>query len=231
MKLSTETLKVLQNFATINPNIVVEEKTKLLKTVSEAKNIMAIAEISEDISASFGIYDLNEFLSATRLIDKPTFTFGDQMIEVKSESGTEGLDYFCSNPEILTHPKKDIKDPTYEVCVVLSDAQITQIKKAASVLGCETVSLTHEAGDSKIWAVVSDPTNKSSNAYRLEIADGRDYVDIPVFSFDYMISNLKIVSGDYTVSLSSRRISKWALINAGSITYWIALENSSSYDA
>jgi len=231
MNLSNETLSILQNFATINANIVVEENTGKLKTISEAKNIMATADISEQIDATFGIYDLNEFLSAIGLIDQPSFTFDEKMIAVDSSSGTEGLNYFCSNSEILTHPKKDINDPDYEVTLQVPEALLAQIKKAASVLRCETVSLTKDEDSDEVWAVVSDPTNNSSNAFRVQVASDPAFESLPSFSFDILISNLKIVNGDYELNLSSRSISKWVLTSGANITYWIALEKTSEYNA
>lgn len=62
MQVSNETIEVLKNFAGINPNIVISPGQKL-KTISEAKNIMAEADITEDFPLEFGIYDLHEFLS------------------------------------------------------------------------------------------------------------------------------------------------------------------------
>ena len=53
MKLSKHTIEVLKNFATINPNIVVNSGQQL-KTIAEAKNILASAEITEDFPQEFG---------------------------------------------------------------------------------------------------------------------------------------------------------------------------------
>jgi hypothetical protein len=226
MKITEDTLTILQNFATINPNIVVEDGTKKLKTVSEAKNIMATAEIEDNIDASFGLYDLNEFLSAINLIDDPVFEFNSDKIKVNNAKNKQGLTYFCANPEILTHPKKDISDPEYDVTFTFSNSNIAAIRKAASVLGFDTVSLKKEKDESTIWAEVSDPFNKSSNAYRLDVGS----VDGDAsFSFDFLIANLKIVPGDYTVSLSSMLISKWASED-NAVNYWVALEKTSNYN-
>jgi hypothetical protein len=226
MKLSANTIKILQNFATINPNIVVNENEGVLKTVSEAKNIMARASIEDNIGASFGIYDLNEFLSAVNLLESPEFTFNNNLIEVKDEKAKRGLKYFCANPEILTYPKKDIQNPTYDVEFVLTQEYINAIKKAASVLGFDTFSLVKEADSSEIMAQVFDPENKSSNAYKIVVGS----IDqASSFSFDFLIANLKMIPGDYTVSLSSRLISRWVTNFDPSITYWIALEKTSNY--
>ena len=72
MELSEGTLQVLKNFATINSNIVIKQGNAL-KTISEAKNLLASASILEDIPIDFGIYDLNQFLnvlSASSLFSK-----------------------------------------------------------------------------------------------------------------------------------------------------------------
>ena len=76
MNLSTETANILKNFATINPNIVMQPGSEI-KTISEAKNILAKASIREQIPVEFGIYDLNEFLNVVQLFDEPVLLFPD----------------------------------------------------------------------------------------------------------------------------------------------------------
>ena len=61
-KLSSQTIDILKNFSSINSNLVVKAGEPLA-TISEAKNIMATADIVEQFSSDFGIYDLNEFIS------------------------------------------------------------------------------------------------------------------------------------------------------------------------
>ena len=63
MKLSEKTLSLLKNFGSINQSILFKEGNKL-RTISVMKNILAEAEIAEDIPQDFGIYDLNRFLNA-----------------------------------------------------------------------------------------------------------------------------------------------------------------------
>ena len=76
MKISEATIEVLKNFANIQPNLVVSAGSNL-KTISEARNIMVSADISETFDKDFGIYDLNEFLSAFSLIDGAEVEFTD----------------------------------------------------------------------------------------------------------------------------------------------------------
>ena len=63
MELSSETLTVLKNYATINPNFVFKHGDSI-STMSEAKNILSMHKLSEPFDKEIGIYDLPEFLSA-----------------------------------------------------------------------------------------------------------------------------------------------------------------------
>ena len=55
MELSEQTIGVLRNYATINPNIVVESGNQL-KTISVARNVLSSATIQESFPQGFGIY-------------------------------------------------------------------------------------------------------------------------------------------------------------------------------
>ena len=70
MKLSEKTLSLLKNFGSINQSILFKEGNKL-RTISVMKNILAEAEIAEDIPQDFGIYDLNQFLNVSVFLNHP----------------------------------------------------------------------------------------------------------------------------------------------------------------
>lgn len=227
MILSANTLKSLQNFATINPNILVTKDSNIIKTVAEAKNIMAMVETDDTFDETFGIFDLNEFLSAVSIIPNPDFTFGSEYVTIKSASSNSSIKYFCANPSILTSPTSDIKDPEYEITLELTNGHINSIKKAASVLGHDRFSFVKE-GSNEVYVQVADVNNKSSNVYREAIGEVNDSSS---FQFNFLINNLKILPGDYVVDLSSKLISRWELVSAGApkMTYWLAIETTSEY--
>lgn len=231
MILSQNTIKTLQNFATINPNIVVEKDSSVLKTVSEAKNIMAQAETEDIFDEGFGIFDLNEFLSAVSIIPSPTFTFGSEYINIESTTTKASIKYFCANPSILTYPKSTINDPEYEVSLTLTTENLASIKKAASVLSHDRFSFVKEADSHDVFVQVSDVSNKSSNAYREAVGLVEDDSS---FSFNFLISNLKLLPGQYNIELSSKFISKWSIVPDNTkpdIVYWLAIETSSNYNS
>ena len=74
MSISTDTISKLKNFSNINANLVYTGDGKL-KTISEAKNILAAADITEDWKDEFGIYDLNEFLAVSQIIPDANFSY------------------------------------------------------------------------------------------------------------------------------------------------------------
>ena len=114
MNLSNDTLNVLKNFASINPNIVFQPGQQL-KTISESKTIMARADIVEDMPKEFGIYDLNEFLSVFNLIENPALEFEDKSVLISTPE--QKVRYYFSETDILTSPQKDIQMPNAELGV------------------------------------------------------------------------------------------------------------------
>lgn len=226
MKLTENTLSLLQNYATIQPNVLFGQTNGKLKTISEAKNIFAVADIPETFDTEIGIYDLNEFLSALTLVSNPDLEFTENSIKIKSGDSKTKLNYACANTTILTFPQKDLTDPSYEIVDIIFSAELlASIKKAAAVLGHDTFSLIKTAGSSEIEVKVHDIDNSSSNSWTSTLAPIETDAE---FEFHFMINNLKLIPGNYKVSLSSKLISKWQN-EANPVTYWIAIEHTSNY--
>ena len=229
MIISDDTLKVLQNFASVNPNLVLKPGQKV-KTISEAKNIMAIADITEDFPLEFGVYDLNEFLSVYSLIESPTLEFEDKAVLIKNNVGgcklpnSQKIRYFFSEPDILTTPQKDIQMPEAEVGVNLEEDVLNQIRKAAAVLGHSELSI--QGKDGVITASVVDSRDSTSNLFEIEL--DKDNSCRNEFNFVVSIPNLKLLPGDYFVSISSKLISNWTNSNYP-VEYFIALEKNSTF--
>jgi hypothetical protein len=223
MKISKETLDVLKNFSGINPNLVISEGNKL-STIAEAKNIMASTTVAETFPKEVGIYDLNEFLSAHSLIEDADLEFGDDSVIMKSP--TSSITYRYADKSILTSPEKGVNMPEPEVTINLSADDIAHIRRAGSALGHPVVAIISETDDDNIYLEVKDPNNSSANTFRLNVG----YSGNAVFDFQFLIANLKLIPGDYQVSVSSKLISHWECINNNSVEYWIALEKNSTFN-
>ena len=89
MQLSDSTLDILRNFSSINQNILIKADSPI-KTISEARNVVAKAEIPEKFIKDFGIYDLNEFIGVTGLVNNPSLHFNDDFV-MESDRQMAGL--------------------------------------------------------------------------------------------------------------------------------------------
>jgi len=222
MELTEKTMQVLKNYATINPNIVITEGN-VIKTVSEAKNVLSSVELDVSFPQTFGIYELSEFLSVLSLVDSPRLKFEDTYVLVTDNAGRSRIKYFYSDIDMLTTPSKDIIMPETEVKFTLDSATLSSIKRAASVLGHTEMSVS--ASDGVVSLSVIDNNDRTSNVYSIDV-DGVFAEE--KFNFIFNISNLKMIDGDYEVGISKKLISHFVNKENG-IEYWCALEKSSTY--
>jgi len=219
MKLSTQTIAFLKNFASINANLEIKP-SNVISTIAEANNILATATLDETFTNNFGIYDLNEFNSMLALVGEPDLEFTDSAVVMK---GTEtSASYRYSDPSLLTVPTKEIKMPDPEITVEITQTNLQRLRKGAGILGLNTVSIK---SDGKVITLeVVDPSNPTANTFVIEI-DG----DSPgVFDCQFAIDALKVFEGDYKVSISSKNISLWENHDYP-IEYFIALEQTSTF--
>ena len=207
MKLSEQTVNILKNFSDINQNILVKSGNQL-QTMSTMKNILGTAEVSETFPRDFGIYDLNEFLGVLTLVNDAEIEFNDSYLTVNG--GQTKVRYFYSDPSILTTPPETFNPPGCDVTFGVSKEILSNILKASSVMQLPDVVFTN----GKILA--TDLKNTTSNNYTEDLkTDGN-------FEFRFKADNLKMITGDYTVSASTEAgVSNWVGKEA---TYWIAME-------
>lgn len=223
MELNENTLSILRNFATINSNIVFEGGN-VLKTIADSKTVLSKAELDQSFPQSFGIYDLGEFLSVLGLVDSPVLSFGESSVSVSDGSGRSNIKYFYSPIDHLTTPTKDIPMPEYDVTFTLDRSTMAKIKRAASTLGFEEVSVT--SIDGVIVLKVFDMNDPTSNSYTVEV-DGS--AESSNFNFVFNINNLKMIDGDYVVGLSRKNLSHF-VNKESNVEYWVALQKSSKFE-
>ena len=229
MNLSNETASVLKNFSTINQNLVIKKGSNF-STMSAMKNIIASAEVKEKFPVDFAIYDLNEFLAALSLFEKPDLEFRDDFVVItENGSATKSLKYWYSDPSVVTSPTKEITMPESEVSFTLENNMLVNVQKAAAVIGAPDMAL-EAMSVGKALLKVTDKKNTTANDYAVGVdVTNEDGKDLP-YKFWFKVENLKLLSGSYNVAVSSRNISHFVNSNVN-IYYWIALEPESKYDA
>ena len=221
MKISEATKSILKNFSDINQNLLVKPGSEL-KTISTMKNILATAKVEEEFTTEFGIYDLSEFLGVLSLFKRPTFSFEEKHIGIAEDGTSTKTNYFFSDPAVLVTPQKDIKMPECEVNFVLTHADLANVKKAAAVMQLPDISIHSDTGD--IMLTATDKKNDTSNNYSVKVGDNAT----DKFDFHFKTENLKLIEGDYDVAISSKNISHFKH-KSKEIQYWIALEQTSTY--
>tara|TARA_B100000035_G_scaffold283434_1_gene265630 strand:+ start:246 stop:923 length:678 start_codon:yes stop_codon:yes gene_type:complete len=223
MELQEQTLNVLKNFSDINPNLIIKEGNTI-KTISEAKNVIATAIVDNEFPQTMGIYDLKEFIGVLSLVDQPNLKFAEESVTVSDQSGRSKVRYFFSPEETLTTPKKDVVFPEADVSFTLESNTLNRLRSAASTLGHSEVSIT--PGDGVLTLSVLDEGNATSNTYSIDVP----YTTKPDqdFKFVVKISNLKILPGNYEVNISSKMISEFKNTDTN-VRYYIALEKSSKF--
>ena len=231
MKISNDTLVVLQNFAVINNGIQVKPGN-CLQTISSNKTLLATASVSDNFDTPFCIYDLNQFLGTLSLFDSPELEFGENAVEIIE--GSTKLNYVYADPNtIVTVPEKNLEcdgDIEFE----LSGASLGKLTKAANVLGLPNLVITKETGragvprhGSHIVAYATDIKNSTSNNFKIDL-EGTNVPDAE-FKMVLKFDNLILLPDDYAVKISSKGISHFVGSKA---EYFVAVEqNESEYNA
>ena len=159
MKLSSQTITLLKNFAAINPSLSFKAGQDL-ETVSPQKNILVEAGITEDISNDFAIYELNRFLGVLGLFKDPELNLGETSLSINADG--KSVSYMYADPSmIITPPKKKIVFPDAEVTFDLEEGKLTDVIRGASVLQLPELVVV---GDGKNLSVVAKDTKTSDSS-------------------------------------------------------------------
>lgn len=223
MKLSEKTIKILQNFTSINQSLSFKEGRKI-RTISPMQNVLAEVEIEEYIPKDFAIYDLPQFLNTVGLYKDPDIDVTQEETYASIREGKANRSkYFFSDPSvIIAPPEKEMKLPSEDVCFILQEDQLQKILKSSSILGLPDLSVIGEAGAVKL--VVSDRKNDTSNEYAIVVGESDAN-----FSFNFKVENIKLIPGSYQVVISRKNLSRF-YSERYNLTYFIALEPDSKYE-
>jgi ribosomal protein L28 len=218
MKLSKDTVSLIKNFAGINSNLLLKSGNKLA-TISSQKNVMADATVTETFP-DFGIYDLNEFLGAMSLFDDPDLDFQEKYVSISQ--GSMKIKFFAADASVLVAPQKAITFPEAEINFTMNAGMLNMINKTASVLRASDVSIVGDG--TTITAVVGDKKNVTGNSFSEPVGKTDKS-----FKVNLKVENLKMLPGDYEVSISSKKISRFKSPSSD-LVYYVAVEADSTFE-
>jgi hypothetical protein len=219
MHIDVDTLNILKNFSKINPSIVVQEGN-VLKTISPTKTIMAKAKTKTEFPKRFAIYELDRFLANLSTFENPDLDFKERHVDLIDVDNRYKLKYVYADENTVTKaPDKEITLPTVDVTFVLKDDDLKAVEKSAGINGLPEIVI---AGDgSKVYIQAADTKNPYGTMLSVEIGDTDKN-----FRAIFKAENIKIIPGDYDVSISSKGISRF--VGKG-VEYFIAIEATSTF--
>jgi hypothetical protein len=217
MKIDAYTIGILKNFAKINPSILVQEGNTL-KTISSSKTIMARAQVTTQFDTRFAIYNLDQFISTLSIFNDPELTFCDKEVKISDNKMNTNFKYADENT-VTKVPEKDINLPSIEVSFNLTNENLKDVERAIGILGLPEIVVTGDGTNIFLQGV--DSKNISGHVVYINIGQNDK-----VFKAIFKSENIKVIPGDYEVSISSRGISHFKGAEA---EYWIAVEQNSTF--
>lgn len=217
MKFSERTLTVLKSFSNINKSILMSEGS-VLKTITPEKTLVAIANIPDSFPSDACIYDLSRFLSILDLYEDPDVEFHDKYFTI-SEGRRKTKYVFADVSMIHTPPNKEIKIPSKDVEITVSWEDMQSVLKAAGVLQFGEVAFVGQEG--KLYLRAIDSANPTADTFGVEIGETTDEFTIIVKT-----DNLKLLPGDYHVTLCAKGISEF---KGDDVTYFVGIDTKSTF--
>ncbi len=226
MRLSTQTLTLLKNYALINAGIWINKGSKL-ETISQTKNMLAKAIITDSFPMDFGVYDLNELLAVITFHKDADLEFDEHHIIIKGMSGRSNLKYRTSHKSVITTvPEKEIKFPEAEIKFLLEESDYAWITNTTKLLKSTHIAVK---GDGKTaYLTTFNLGNDSSHVETLEL--GPSNVDKKYTMIFEAGDWDKILPGSYDVEVSSKKIAHFKS-KLQPLEYYIGLvKEESVYD-
>lgn len=211
MKLNSNTIEILTNFAAVCPNL--QFKTgDVVKTKSPRGTIRAEAKLDQSFPRDFAIYDLNRFISVLSLYKEPELDFKDDYVEIKEDNRT--LRYVYTDPKMIVAVdySKPAKLPDELTSFTLTAEHLSRALKAAKLLNLPNLVILGENG--KITVTVTDIKNPTSDKYDIDVGDTTEN-----FKLTFQRDALVMLPMDYLVNVYNGPITK---LSSDKITYYLA---------
>jgi len=221
MKLSEDTISILKNCAMINEGIQIKPGSTV-RTISKMKNVLAKATINETFDNEIVLYDLNKFLGLVGMLKDPEIEVNstEKTLNVKSSS-TNSKIRLSDVSMIIAPPEKDIDLVAPEVEFKLKQNDLNQVVRSSSVLGLPNIAVI---GDREsIYLATLDQKDSNSDEFKIKVGNTN-----AEFVFYFATENLKLIAGDYDVSITTKGFSHFKNVS-GKIEYWLANEAGSEF--
>jgi hypothetical protein len=224
MQVTTETISILKNFATINQCILIEPGSNLSVVAKTA--VLARAAVSETFPVQIGIYDLSNFLSVAGLFKAPDFNFQGTFVHIRDTNGDGEVMYRYAEPSCLGQkpPKKLATIPAEFIEFHLPEEKWVALQRAASVLDKTEVRVLSDGG--AITMTTYDSKYPNGHEYSMPLEG-----NIHGFSCNtvFQVSNLKLLKGSYGATVTPN-YTVFTNKSGYNLTYWVGCDPQSTFE-
>lgn len=231
MKLTNDLKQKLQYAASVHPSLYVRQGD-IIRARSQNRACLVKMKIDQNIPAEFMIYDVNNFLKASALLQDADINFfgdiEDGYMEIANESAT--IRYGYSAPELYQNAPddKDFVPPQVEwsLQVKIDESELDNISKVSSVMGLDVVCFTEtgiQMRNSKIDSTRIPFEIKYNNKF-----DNTENVPSE-FNVRFSTENFNLYKGSYTMTLIKmpRVFAAKFEHESGDVTVWLSALPSS----
>lgn len=215
MKFNEKTVEVLKNFSNINQGIMLR-KGDTLKTISNERNMLAVATLDQSIDGNAGIYDLSRFLATHDIMNGPDVEFKKDRFVMKN--GTSQVNYTYAAEAMLVLPPENKEIPLNDVksTFFMPWQTIQSLIKAGGVLNLSDIHISaKETGPITISA--EDKSNPTADTFKIDIETDEEH---SAFSVYLKLESFKLLPMDYMVHVTDRVVS----FKNKRIQYWLVTE-------
>lgn len=214
MKISSKTIKILQNFSNINEGIVIHPGNVLRTMNGNERSVFAEAVVDELFEKEFGIYDLKRFLAILSMTKEPDIEVDDVVVKIRGGKSTVNVRH--TNTKLIKSPPNDRSiNAEYLATFDMGELDIKWLFDTSSILG--TPHIIFVAKDGMIKVQCADVEGKLVDEGSLELCNSET-----AFKAVLSVEKLKIMPGAYEVSVSSKGVVQFAAKNI-KLKYWIAI--------
>jgi hypothetical protein len=213
MKLSSNTIKILKNFSTINNSILIR-RGDVLNTISSYSDIVAEATLDEVFPRECAIYDLSKFLGVYQMMGEPELTFEDSFVTLSSDNKKTFFVY--TDKTNVKTMDDEIEMPEIIETIHLSSNDIETLLQASSVMKLSDFNIVSDGA-----AVILTATDRKNSSAGSFVVNSQQH-STKKFSVSFKFEQLKLFSGDYDVKIteSAAQFSH----SSGRLQYWVAAD-------
>lgn len=212
---------MLDNFTDINPGIVITKSDQgftQLKTIAQTNKIYSEVKVDDVFEYPVALGKIATLLSVIKSMgDNYDIVFKETYMIVSD--GKNKVKIVYANPITVFHPPSILKRPETEVTFALPQAAVENVLSMARAMELKDLKFKTNSKN-EVVMVTHNAGNPDSNTYEyvLEELTSPTELDIAIAT-----DTLKMVSGDYVVSIAQNR--KFLVLDHAvdtSLTYIIA---------